>query len=437
MKYKKYKIERKADKKIRSRKFIKLLLILGFFGFVLYTAFQLFFQKPQLENLDALAKIPVQKEITLKLKGASNVKLVSVKLLQGEKEFILYEGKPSKDGKVYLSISPKKMGIEDGKGQVLVSLRYGLFGRKTYRVDTFIDTQPPKIEPLNYTEYVVQGGAGAVKVRVKDGTQAFLYVGSDRYPMYRLEKGYFFTLFPVRVDQDPSTPIKVVAYDDVGNTSELLLKTKIAKVNFRIDKIQLTEEFIDKVIIPLLGKHLPPKEAFKEVNEMWRKRDVEKLKEIGSMSEGKKFWQGNFLQLPNSKVISTFGDIRYYYYQGEEVSTSRHMGYDFASTERAPIPASNDGIVVFTGSLGIYGNAIIIDHGFGLMSLYGHLSEIRVKRGELVKKGEIIGNTGNTGLALGDHLHFGVLVHGIEVNPKEWLDARWIKTRIERVLDAQ
>lgn len=101
------------------------------------------------------------------------------------------------------------------------------------------------------------------------------------------------------------------------------------------------------------------------------------------------------------------------------------------------MPASNSGVVVFTGDLGIYGNTVVIDHGMGLMSLYGHLSEVGVKEGQYVKKGEVIGKTGKTGLALGDHLHFGILVQGYEVNPLQWLDSKWIRDNILSVLEAR
>lgn len=437
MRYKGYKLERRESRKPKGKKFLRLILLLSILGVILYTINIFVFQKPKVKDLRSLTEIPAYKQVVLKLEPSSGIKQVSVKILQGQKEVVLYNSAPAKDGTVSLKIIPKQMGLEDGKAQVLISLRYGLIGRRTYRVDANIDTIPPTVNLLSYTEYVPQGGTGAVKVKVKDGAYVYLYVGQDKYAMYPVGNGEFFTLYPVKVDQDPSTPIKVVAFDNAGNISALDLRTKIGKGIFRVDRIKLSDEFIDKVITPLIGKHLPPILAFKEVNEVWRKRDVEKLMRIGLGSKGEKLWNGNFLQLPHSKVISTFGDIRYYYYKGEEISTSRHMGYDFASVQESPVPASNDGIVVFTGKLGIYGNAVVIDHGFGLMSLYGHLSRVTVREGQAVKKGDIIGNTGSTGLALGDHLHFGILVHGIEVNPKEWLDAKWIKTRIERVFSAQ
>ena len=94
------------------------------------------------------------------------------------------------------------------------------------------------------------------------------------------------------------------------------------------------------------------------------------------------------------------------------------------------MPAANNGRVIFVGDLGIYGNLIVIDHGLGLMTLYAHLSEFAVKVGDVVKKGDIIARTGSSGLAFGDHLHFGVLVGGVEVTPLEWLDPKWIKDNV-------
>jgi len=94
------------------------------------------------------------------------------------------------------------------------------------------------------------------------------------------------------------------------------------------------------------------------------------------------------------------------------------------------VDAANSGIVRFAGDLGIYGNTVIIDHGLGLMSLYGHLSTILVKEGQAINKGEIIAKTGSTGLAGGDHLHFGILMHGYEVTPLPWWDAHWIKVNV-------
>jgi murein DD-endopeptidase MepM/ murein hydrolase activator NlpD len=94
------------------------------------------------------------------------------------------------------------------------------------------------------------------------------------------------------------------------------------------------------------------------------------------------------------------------------------------------VPAANDGRVVLADKLGIYGNCVVVDHGYGLQSIYGHLSEFAVKAGDTVKKGQSLGRSGSTGLAGGDHLHFSMQVDGVQVNPIEWWDEHWIKDRI-------
>jgi murein DD-endopeptidase MepM/ murein hydrolase activator NlpD len=92
---------------------------------------------------------------------------------------------------------------------------------------------------------------------------------------------------------------------------------------------------------------------------------------------------------------------------------------------------------VFAGDLGIYGNTVILDHGLGLHTLHSHLSAIDVKDGESIKPKQVLGKTGETGLAGGDHLHYGVYLHGVAVLPVEWWDAKWIRDNIEPKLEGR
>jgi murein DD-endopeptidase MepM/ murein hydrolase activator NlpD len=199
-----------------------------------------------------------------------------------------------------------------------------------------------------------------------------------------------------------------------------------------VSSIEIDDSFIQSVVLPLLNRTdiEDPEEAFRTVNEKWRKKSIERLFEITRTTEPQVLWNGRFLQLKNSKVMATYGDKRKYLFKGKELSESIHLGYDLASYERAPVEAANSGIVRYADDLSIYGNTVIIDHGFGLMSLYGHLSELKVNQGDPVKKGEIIARSGSTGLAGGDHLHFGILVHGMEVSPLYWWDPKWIEINI-------
>jgi murein DD-endopeptidase MepM/ murein hydrolase activator NlpD len=156
-----------------------------------------------------------------------------------------------------------------------------------------------------------------------------------------------------------------------------------------------------------------------------------KIREIIASPSQSKLWNGAFTQLKNSKVTSRFAEQRSYFVDGKNVSKATHYGYDLASTSGAPIQAANSGVVVFEGDIGIYGNAVIIDHGMNLFSLYAHLSSIGVLAGDRVKKNDTLGLSGATGLAGGDHLHFAILLGGTYVEPLEWWDSQWVKTHID------
>jgi murein DD-endopeptidase MepM/ murein hydrolase activator NlpD len=141
-------------------------------------------------------------------------------------------------------------------------------------------------------------------------------------------------------------------------------------------------------------------------------------------------WEGQFIRLENAAPKGSFAQFRNYYYHGKVVDQQTHLGVDLSSLPHSSVPAANRGKVVYADDLGIYGQCIIIDHGLGLQTLYGHLSRIGVKVGDDVQKGQIIASTGDTGLAGGDHLHFGVLVSGEQVNPIEWWDPSWINNNV-------
>jgi murein DD-endopeptidase MepM/ murein hydrolase activator NlpD len=175
--------------------------------------------------------------------------------------------------------------------------------------------------------------------------------------------------------------------------------------------------------------YLPP---FLKVNNDLRRLNAEKIVELSNQTAPQFLWNGPFHPLGNASVESGFADHRTYLYGGKEVDRQVHLGFDLAVTQRIPVLAGNDGKVVYADYLGIYGNCIVIDHGMGVQSLYGHLSTMEVKAGDAVRKNQQIARSGMTGLAGGDHLHFSIQVHGYPVNPVEWWDPHWIEDRVLR-----
>jgi murein DD-endopeptidase MepM/ murein hydrolase activator NlpD len=168
-----------------------------------------------------------------------------------------------------------------------------------------------------------------------------------------------------------------------------------------------------------------------------RKENEDRITAVTTKVTPLMLWKDAFAQLSNSKVEANFADHRTYTYNGEIIDTAYHLGYDLSVTKNYPVEASNSGNVVFTGDLGIYGNTVILDHGLGLFTLYSHLSSIDVKEGDALAKRQILGKTGETGLAVGDHLHFGVYLHGVPVLPVEWWDGKWIADNITPKLEGR
>ena len=177
-----------------------------------------------------------------------------------------------------------------------------------------------------------------------------------------------------------------------------------------------------------------PQEIFLAVNRDMRQRNAEVFTALADRATPVMAWEGVFMRMPKAANRAQFADHRVYKYRGAVIDRQVHLGADLASLQQSPVPAANNGQVVFAGNVGIYGNTVVIEHGFGLFSLYSHLSTIQVNTDERVTKGQTIGRTGVTGLAVGDHLHFGMMVHDTLVNPIEWWDAHWIEDNISSKL---
>lgn len=434
-----YRVKERRERKLGLVRLIRKLALFSLFLIMFYTLFLFMVGRPQLSESSLAQLSSLSSEKTFKLSFNRPVEKIRVYAEQLEQERLLYQANFSNPQReVSFVLKAKEAGLKDGEVKLKIEVSSGMLQSRTFQLSSLVDTTPPALNIVAHTIYVNRGGSAAIKVKLGEEGKAYVLQDGHRYELFPMSDGYHAGLFPIRLDS--SGVFTLVAEDTAGNRTMRGLGLKVREVRFVEDRINLTDDFIQKAIYPLLGTDagsMPPVEAFKKVNEVWRSRDVKRVEEIGKKTEPRVLWEGAFIQLPNSKVFATYGDIRLYFYGGQQVSESRHMGLDFASVERSPIPASNSGVVVFTGDIGIYGNTVIIDHGLGLMSLYGHLSEIGVKEGQFVKKGEVIGRTGKTGLALGDHLHFGVLVQGYEVNPVEWLDPKWINNSIITVLEAR
>lgn len=308
-------------------------------------------------------------------------------------------------------------------------------GEKNYAYDA----TPPRIFVQSHTNNLNQGGSGLMVYSLSEvAEETGIRVGERFFPAYLQSStggsNLYYCMFTIPWDTPPSQfkPI-IEARDKAGNTAQSSFNYHVNARSFRRDRIGLSDSFMERTI-PEFQALLPndgtPLEQYLYINNIMRKQNRAKLVEISRQTSPTMLWKGTFKRLPNAANRARFADARDYMYKGKKVDFQTHLGLDLASLKHAPVPAGNDGTIVYAEFLGIYGNVVVIDHGLGLQTLYAHLSNISVQQGDTVVKGDIIGNTGTTGLAGGDHLHYGVTVGGTPVQPIEWWDSIWIKNNI-------
>jgi murein DD-endopeptidase MepM/ murein hydrolase activator NlpD len=413
----------------------------------LYFADYLEREKPVIklnQNIQAIGK---KKDIGITFSdAASGLKSLKLEIVQDNKPHILaQETFPSRGNKlktIQLTINTEELKLKNGPAIInITAVDCSLFKNETVlAAQVRIDTLPPQIAVLNPVNYINQGGTGFITYRASKPTALTGVYVDDRFsPGHTIlinNKPTSVAYFALGQDaSNAKTRISVFARDEAGNEARVSMPYTIKPKKFRSDKVNLGNTFLQQSMpefqasVPQLqGKTLV--EVFGYVNTQMREANSKTIQNMCSKSINKKLWEGTFLRMRNAKPMALFGDQRTYLVDKKPFGNSVHLGVDLASTAHAPVEAANHGIVVFAGPLGIYGNAIIIDHGLGLFSLYGHLSSIETAAGKNVKKGEKIGLSGMTGLAGGDHLHFSILVSGQFVNPQEWWDPHWIEDNV-------
>ena len=384
----------------------------------------------------------------------SGIRKVSVHMRRNGRQEKIYEetfpmvgwleGGSETRKRVDLAIEPFKMGISDGKAVLEAevwdcSLNGWLHGNKTVlQREVVVDTALPVVSVVSNTQYLNQGGAGVVLYTIsKEVTRQGVKVGDRLHQGYPVsgQQGMYTAYFALPYET-ADVQLAVVAEDLAGNSTEAYFPYRIRKKRFKKDRLQLSDGFLREIEAkftsryPELASEGSPLKLFVYVNSKMREHNGEEFVAACSTSTPERLWNGSFQSLPNAGVRAGFADHREYVLNNETVAESVHEGLDLASLARAPVPAANSGVVVEARDVGIYGNTVILDHGMGLFSTYSHLSSITVSPGQRVEKGRTVGLTGTTGLAGGDHLHFGIAINGIFVNPIEWLDPNWVEKKV-------
>ncbi|QOY51276.1 M23 family metallopeptidase [Candidatus Sulfurimonas baltica] len=309
-----------------------------------------------------------------------------------------------------------------------------------------IDKRKPKLNIVAHSYKIKKGGAALVIFNAADENLKDIYIQTNfgknfkAQPFYK--DGYYISLLAWPVTQS-DFKATIIVNDFADNESKSYIPLYLKDNKYKLSNIELSDKFLDGKIAELAAEFSETQgvtdriEQFKIINEDIRAKNENLIHDITSKISDNMisdFKIKEMYPLKNAAIVAHFGDHRYYSYKGKQVSEAYHLGLDMASNAMAEIKPQNGGEVVYADYNGLYGNMPIISHGLGLYTLYGHCSSLNINSGDTVKGGSHIANTGKSGYAMGDHLHFGVIIQGVEVRPAEWMDTTWMKLNISNII---
>ena len=334
--------------------------------------------------------------------------------------------------------------LHDGPARlILQATSAGLFHTTTrWERDVNVVTQPPVFSADSEQHYLYLGMADLATMNVTGPyTSAGVRVGDQTFRAWPMPAGKpgLFSLFAFAWNMPPGTTPFAYASNGTGDDAIMPLTVVFPKKEqpvYTQHQIQVSDQFMQKV----LGELDPngtgdPVARFVKINTKMRKSNNQTLSNLRLKTADSFLWSQPFTRQSHAQAEATFADVRSYIYHGNKIDQQVHLGYDLAVTQHVGVEASNDGRVVWAAPLGIYGNCIVVDHGYGLQTIYGHLSRIDVHEGDPVKRSQIMGLSGMTGMAGGDHVHFAMQLDGVQIDPKEWWDPHWIADHVVRRVD--
>lgn len=404
--------------------------------------------KPVVDLSSPVASIGQATSITVHVRDPHGVRKVEAAIQQGGASYSVWQlSQPSSaaDGVFTFQAGTKTTPqLKDGQAKLIVTATSNDLLRKTATLehDVTIVTQPPTVSVDSEQHYLYLGMADLATFNVSGGwTSAGIRVGDQTYRAWPMPGGKpgVFSLFAFAWNMPAGTIPMAFASNGTGNdvTSPITVQfPKKEQPKYTVHELQVSDAFLQKVIGELDPNGTgDPVARFVKINNEMRKANNKTLSDLQYKTADKFLFSQPFARQSHSQAEATFADLRKYMYQGKQIDQQVHLGYDLAVTQHVGVEASNDGRVVYAAPLGIYGNCIVLDHGYGLQTIYGHMSHIDVHEGDTVKRGQIMGQSGMTGMAGGDHIHFAMQLDGVQIDPKEWWDSHWIQDHVARRVD--
>lgn len=438
--------------------FVTGLVFVVFVGAALFVSFSSMFEKNAPEiKVDLESYWNLKKPLGIEMSDESGIIAYKVTLISKEgSQELQYEQLMTPQNKISLKVEPPRSVhiIKDKNIRIVIQAKdvskwnYFRGNSAVKELDLVIDKKRPQLSVMSNSYSISKGGAALVIFKADDENMDELYIEGNNNKRFKpqtfLKNGYYISLIAWPII-DTNFKATVVATDKAGNMAKAHVPLYLIDKPYKVSNITISDSFLQGKIADLAEEFdetqgvQNPIEQFKLINETVRFKNEKLIYELSSKVRDEvvsDFHINKMYPLRNGQVVAHFGDHRKYYYKEEYISESYHMGLDLASNAMAPIKPQNAGEVVYSDYNGLYGNMPMLYHGLGLYTIYGHCSSIAVSTGDVISRGETIANTGTSGYAMGDHLHFGILVQGIEVRPQEWMDEQWIRLNVTDVMNS-
>ncbi len=442
-------------KKGKGSSFLVMVIFLGLIGGGIYLYTSEMFERDVPEiTIENSGYWNPKEPLSITIDDQSGLLSYSVKMQSGSETFDLVEEHfPMPQGKQELRLKAPRRAFGLKSESVTITVEASdaskwnfMAGNRAYKqVKLHVDKKRPSVGVISNSYKINKGGSALVIFKAEDENLDELYIetsaGKRFKPQPFYKEGYYISLLAWPV-QKSGFRAAIIATDLAGNHTKSNIPLYLKDKKYRLSKIKLSDKFLNGKVSELAEEYGAAEDMdviskFKFVNEEMRAKNEVLIHKITSKIDTMQidaFNMNIFYPLKNGKKVASFGDHRLYSYNGSQISESWHLGLDLANVKMGKIKTNNPAEVVFAEENGIYGNMPILAHGLGLYTLYGHCSTLNIQEGDHVNTGDHIANTGRSGYAMGDHLHFGVLVQGVEVRPEEWMDKQWIRLNITDVI---
>ena len=408
---------------------------------------------------------PVSFKFNIKDKSSGLSEIIARVIQKNEKtrEILRHTLKEEKSQDISLDFPGIDSGLYEGIATIEIEAKDASFwqNKGILTITTRVDFQKPTVELLSSEQSIPEGSTQLVFLRIYEDDLGIsgIRIGSKVFPAYPArgldksfqEKSLYVVLYSAPFEDDSDAKaMRIFAEDQTGNVASIPLSGKILRNTYKTITNNLSSPFLYETTAKIYDNNfqrlMPAQPDFgaeekalaklQQINTRLRQLNNEEL--ATAVTKGGKLeriWDGPFLSPSGDKIVN-FGDLVIYSMNGKAVTTWRSTGCEFGTRRREEdVFAANDGFVTVIQDIGVYGSVLAIDHGLGLVSIYGNLGQTFVKRGERVGRNQKIGTTNQSAFAPAGNLIFEMRLNGIPLNASYWWESNWYHQEIVKKIE--